>query len=83
MIQQANMNITDEQHKEWYIASLLPHLRLPLSQRKIAMQEEVVEIMMRFEVSPIQDMNIEVQQIHSDLVSLHLELQSLKKGKEA
>lgn len=37
---------------------------------------------MRLEASRIQDTNIGVQQIQSHLVSLHMELQSLKKGKE-
>lgn len=38
---------------------------------------------MRLEFSSIQDMNIGVQHIHSHLASLHLKLQSLKKGKES
>ncbi len=37
---------------------------------------------MRLEASPIQDMNMGVQQIHSQLTSLHLELESQNKGKE-
>ena len=28
----ANMNLTDRQHREWFVASLLPHLRVALSQ---------------------------------------------------
>lgn len=28
----ANMNLTDGQHCEWFVASLLPHLRVVLSQ---------------------------------------------------
>jgi len=35
LIRQANMNITDDQHRDCCITSLLPHLRLPLSQQKI------------------------------------------------
>lgn len=61
LIRQANMNITDEQHKDWYIASLLPHLRLPLSQQKIETKAEAVEIVMRLEAFPVQDRNIGVQ----------------------
>lgn len=32
LIQEAKMNITNEQQKEWYFASLFPYLRLLLSQ---------------------------------------------------
>lgn len=53
LFQQANMKITDDQHRDWYIASLLPHLRLLLSQQKIGTQAEVVEIAMRFEASKV------------------------------
>lgn len=34
-IREANMQLTDSQHREWNIASLLPHLRIALSQQKI------------------------------------------------
>lgn len=30
--QEANMNLTDGLHREWFVASLLPHLRSVLSQ---------------------------------------------------
>ena len=34
-IREANMNLTDGQHCKWFVASLLPHLRVALSQQKI------------------------------------------------
>ena len=34
-IYEDNMNLTDRQHREWFVASLLPHLRVVLSQQKI------------------------------------------------
>lgn len=37
---------------------------------------------MRLHASSIQDTNLGLHEIHSQLASLHLELQSLKKGKE-
>jgi len=46
-IREANMNLTDGQHCEWFMASLLPHLRVALSQQKITTQEEALEIAMR------------------------------------
>lgn len=47
------------------------------------MQGEALEIAMRMDASPIHDMILGVQQIHSHLEILHMELQSLKKGWEA
>lgn len=46
-IREANMNLTDGQHREWFVASLLPHLRVALSQQKITNQAEALEIAMR------------------------------------
>lgn len=77
------MKTLDTEHHDWFRASLLLHLRIPLSQQKITMQEKSLEIAMRLHASPIQDMKLGVQQIHLQLDSLHLELQSLKKGREA
>ena len=35
LLQQASLQISNDKHKDQYIASLLPHLRLPLSQQKL------------------------------------------------
>ena len=45
----------DMQHKEWFITALLPHIRGPLMQQKIAMQTEALELAMKLEASPIGD----------------------------
>jgi hypothetical protein len=45
--------IPDEQHREWFIAGLLPHIRCPLTQQKITSQSEALEITMKLEASPI------------------------------
>jgi len=81
VIREANMQITDGQHCEWFIASLLPHLRISLSQQKIGTQAEALEIMMRLHATPMKDATLGVQQIHSQLQSLCLELKILKKDK--
>lgn len=83
LIRQGNMSIMDSQNRDCYMTSLLPHLIFPLSQQKIVTQEEAVEITMRLEASPVQDKNVGVQQIQPHLESMHMELQSLKIGKEA
>ena len=59
------MKILDTHHHHWFIASLLPHLRIPLSQQTIETQVEALDIAMRLHASPIQDMKLGVQQIHS------------------
>jgi len=53
LIQQANMTITNNQHRDSCIALLLPHLRLPLSQQKIGTKEAAVDITLRIEASPV------------------------------
>jgi len=47
MIHEANMNLTNGQHREWFAASLLLHLSNTLSQEKITTQAEYLEIIMR------------------------------------
>ena len=45
----------DMQHKEWFIATLLPRIRGPLMQQNIVMQIEVLELAMKLKSSPIRD----------------------------
>ena len=35
LIDQVSFEFAPEQHKEWFIAALLPHIRLPLMQQKL------------------------------------------------
>jgi len=46
MIHEANMTLTDGQHCEWFVASLMPHLRNALSQQRLKTQAEALEITM-------------------------------------
>jgi len=78
MIHEANMNLMDGQHLEWFVALLMPCLRSVLSQQKITTQEETLEIAMRLNETSMQDPNLRVQQIHVQLKNLCLEMQSLK-----
>jgi hypothetical protein len=75
---EANMNLTNGKHREWFVASLLPHLRVVLSQQKIGTQAESLEILMRLHETLMQDHNLGVQEIHAQLQNLFLEMQSLK-----
>ena len=48
-IHEANMNLIDSQHRDWFIAALLPHLSISLSQKKIGTQVETQDIMIRLQ----------------------------------
>jgi len=52
-IREANMNLTDGQHHEWFVASLLLYLRSALSQQKLMTQAEALEIAMRLHETPM------------------------------
>jgi len=73
-IHEANMNLKDRQHREWFVASLLPHLRVALSQQKITAQAEALDISMRVHETPMQDPILGVQQIHAQLKNICLEM---------
>jgi len=55
------MELIDSQHHKWFIASLLPHMRISLLQHNIGMQVEALEIMMRLHATPIQDTTFGLQ----------------------
>ena len=53
------------QHKEWFIAALLPHIQAPLMQQNIVSQTEALEIVMKLESSSIRDDGVGMMQIQS------------------
>jgi hypothetical protein len=67
-----SFHIPDEQNKEWFIVSLLPHIKVPLMQYKIASQAEALEIAMKLESNPMVESNLGMSQILSQLTSLSL-----------
>jgi hypothetical protein len=73
--------ILDEKNKEWFIVALLPHIRFPLMQQKIASQSEVMEITMKIESAPIRESSSGMSQILSQLTSLSLQVEDMKKDK--
>jgi hypothetical protein len=76
-----NFQIPDEQNKEWFIAALLPHIRVPLMQQKISSQAKVLEISMKLESSPMGESSSGMSQILSQLTSLSLQVEDMKKDK--
>jgi hypothetical protein len=73
--------IPDEHKKEWFSVSLLPHIRVPLMQQKIASQAEALEISMKLESTPIGESSSGMSQILSQLTSLSLQVEYMKKDK--
>jgi hypothetical protein len=73
--------IPDQQHQEWFIAGLLPHIHRPLIQQKVVSQPEALEIAMKLEASPVGDSGGMVQ-VQTQLASLTIQLEELTKGKE-
>lgn len=55
------MNLTNGKQREWFVASLFPHLRVTLSQQKIGTQVEPLEIAMRLHEALLEDANLGVQ----------------------
>ena len=51
------------QDKEWFITTLVPHIRMSLVQPKIATQSEDLDIEMKLEASPIGENVVGMNQI--------------------
>jgi hypothetical protein len=73
--------ILDEKNKEWFIISLLPHIRVPLMKQKIASQDEVLDIAMNLESSPMGESISRMSQILRQITSLSLQVEDMKKEK--
>ena len=80
LLDQVSFIIESAQHKEWFIASCLPHIRTPLMQQKVADQRDALEIAMKLETAPVKD-NSGIAQIQAQLAEMALELHDMKKGK--
>ena len=78
-----SFQMSDVQHKEWFIAALLPQFWIMFTQQKIVSQTEDMEIEMKLESSPIGEIGAGMMQIQSQLANLTLQLQDIKKGKKS
>jgi hypothetical protein len=76
-----SFQIPDEQNKEWFIAALLPHIRVPLMQQKVTSQAEALEISMKLEATPVGESSPGMSQILNQLTSLSLQVEDMKKDK--
>ena len=55
LMARVSLQMSDVQHKERFIVSLLPHIWVPLMQPKIVSQIEALEIAMKLQASPIRE----------------------------
>jgi hypothetical protein len=76
-----SFQILDEQNKKRFIVALLPHIKVPLMQQKIALQAEALEINMKLESAPVGESISGMIQILSQLTSLSLQVKDMKKDK--
>ena len=58
-----SFQMSDLQHKEWFIVALLSHNRAPLMQEKIVSQTEALELAMKLESLLIRDVGTGMMQI--------------------
>ena len=77
-----SFGMSDVQHKEWFIAALVPHIRIPLIQQNIVTQSESLEIAIKLEVSPVGETGFGMNLIQAQLEKLMIQLQDIKKGSE-
>ena len=53
LMERFGFEMSDVHHKEWFIATLVSHIKQPLMQHKIVTQSKALEIIMKLEASPI------------------------------
>ena len=82
LIDQVSFVLPPEQHKEWFITALLPHIRIPPIQHKLSTQDEALEMSMKLEASPLAETSIGMTNLQNQLANLTLQLHEIKKGKE-
>jgi hypothetical protein len=76
-----SFQIQDEQNKEWFIVVVLMHIRVSLMKQKIYSQVEALEITMKLESAPMGESGSGMSQILSQLTSLSLQVEDMKKDK--
>ena len=58
-----SFQMSDVQHKEWFIDALLPHIRTSFMQQKLVLQTKALEIEMNLESYPVGDTGSGMMQI--------------------
>ena len=82
LMAKVSFQMSDVQHKEWFIATLLPHIQTLLMQHKLVLRIEALEIEMKLEASLVGDTRLRMMKIHLHLDNITVQLQDIKRGKE-
>ena len=77
LMAKVSFQMLDVQHKEWFIAALLPHIPGPLMQQNIESQTEALELEMKLEALPNGDGAAGMVQIQSQLDNLMIQIQDI------
>ena len=82
LMARVSFQMSDVQHKEWFIIALVPHIKQLLMQQNIVTLSEALETMMKLEASLVGESTFGMNQIQAQLANLTLQLQDIKKAKE-
>jgi len=63
LMDRLTFQIPSQQHKEWFIAAMLPHIRLLMVQQKVATPTEALEVAVRMEASPVGESSARMTQV--------------------
>ena len=63
VIREGGFHYDDRKHTKWFIAMLLPHLRVTMVHQAIDMKEKALEVAMKLDAAPRDDTQLEVQEI--------------------
>ena len=69
--------MSDVQCKEWFIATLVLHIRQQLMKKNIVTQSEALETTMKLEASLVGETIVRMNQIQAQLANLTLQLQDI------
>ena len=58
LMAKVSFQMSDIQHKEWFIAVMLPHISVLLMQQNIVSQTEALDISMKLEASTVGDIGV-------------------------
>jgi hypothetical protein len=70
--------MTDMQHKNLFVNSLLPHLKYPLRQQKFQTQEEALQEALQLEENQYQQIDPAIKELKEDLKNLMLQVNQNK-----
>jgi hypothetical protein len=74
-------SITDMQHSQLFVNSLLPHLKYPLRQQKFQTQAKALQATLQLEENQYQQIDLAIEELKEDMKNLTFQL-NRNKGKE-